>query len=293
MTATCPSCGCHQPDGLLCHEDSSALETMFAAVPELVDQLQVAISKQAKVGAAGKGGLARERSPINFGALAVRDALMVELATWAQDVSAQTWQPVGDRIVVARAKTVPHIGPFHDQCQHPTCERMRTSWVDPAPAVVVQATAYLANQIDAIRKHPAASEIVSGVGRVVKDAFRCIDRMQDRKYLGQCMADVEGETCYAEIWARPGANQTTCPACRGVHDVFARRAWLLEEAADMLFKVPEAARLMGEVGGIHVTQARIRGYIHRGRIAYKAGTMIRLGDLLAVVLDDSERKGAA
>jgi hypothetical protein len=64
-------------------------------------------------------------------------------------------------------------------------------------------------------------------------------------------------------------------------------------AADMLFTVKDAATMMGEVGGIKVTEASIRGYLHRKRIAYRpGGTMIRLGDLLAVVVDEGERKSA-
>jgi hypothetical protein len=36
----------------------------------------------------------------------------------------------------------------------------------------------------AIRKRPDAGRAVSGIGRAIKDAFRAIDRMQDRQYLG-------------------------------------------------------------------------------------------------------------
>ena len=232
MTATCPSCGCHQPDGLLCYDDAVAVETMLAAVPELAHQLDLAISKQAKLstGKAGKG-TARERSPINWGAVAVRDALLVEYGLWGGD-------------------------------------------------------------INAIRRHPQAAEIVSGIGRAVKDAYRCIDRMADRKYLGQCEATEDGAVCHAELWVRPGAHQVRCTQCETVHDVGERRADMLEQAKHMLFTVKEASQMMGEVGQIRVTESSIRGYIHRGRIAYHSGTMIRLGDLLAVVLDDSERRTA-
>src|SRR5690242_17024973 len=116
MSASCPSCGCYQAEGLLCWEDSAAYETMIRAVPALLDELQVAISKQAKISTGGKAGkgTAREKSPINFGALAVRDELLVEMALWGT------------------------------------------------------------TEIDEIRKHPKAAEIVSGMGKAVKNAYRCI-----------------------------------------------------------------------------------------------------------------------
>jgi hypothetical protein len=89
VSATCPSCGCIQPEGLLCHDDTAAVETMLAAIPQLIDQLDVAISKQARLstGKASKGS-AHERSPINWGVVAVRDALVIEAAFVGQDI---TW----------------------------------------------------------------------------------------------------------------------------------------------------------------------------------------------------------
>jgi hypothetical protein len=78
-----------QSQAWLCSDCCAAVETMLAAVPQLVDQLEVAISKQAKIGSGGKAGKGsvHERSPINFGALAVRDALLVELALWGDDIN--------------------------------------------------------------------------------------------------------------------------------------------------------------------------------------------------------------
>jgi hypothetical protein len=233
MTAVCPSCGCHQPESLLCHDCTTSVETMLAAAPQLIDQLDIAVSKQARLTTTSKAGqgTAREQSPINFGAMVARDALLVELAVWGDD-------------------------------------------------------------IPAIRKHPQAAEIVSGIGRAVKDAYRAIDRMADRQYLGQCLATEDGAVCHAEIWVKPGAHQVRCTQCETVHDVSERRASLLEQAAGMLVTVREASRYVGEIGQIRVTEASIRGYLHRGRIGYRQGTMIRLGDLLAVVVDESERRSA-
>jgi hypothetical protein len=55
----CPSCGCATPEGTLCVEDSAALSAMLAAVPQLLEQLDVAISKQAKTAAAARQARAR------------------------------------------------------------------------------------------------------------------------------------------------------------------------------------------------------------------------------------------
>lgn len=232
MSGVCPSCGAEQPESLLCHDDTSAVETMFAAVPQLVDELQVAINKQAKVGSGGKAGKgsAHERSPVNWGAVAVRDALLVEFALWGSD-------------------------------------------------------------IDAIRKHPQAAEIVSGIGRVVKNAYRCIDRMRDRQYLGQCLHSEDGLICHAEVWVKPDARQVVCSQCETVHDVPARRAALLDEAEDLIVTPKEASSYIGEVGGIKVGQQQIRNYVDRKRITKRpsaAGVMLlRMGDLLDILRNDA------
>lgn len=235
MTQVCPSCGCFQPDALLCHEDTSAIETMLAAAPQLVDELQVAINKQAVIGDGGKAGKgsAHERSPVNWGAVAVRDALLVELALWGND-------------------------------------------------------------IDAIRKHPQAAEIASGIGKAVKNAYRCIDRMQDRQYLGQCLAEENGLICHAEVWVKPGAHQVKCSQCHTVHDVPDRRASLLQQAEDLIVTPKEASNYIGEVGEIKVGQQQIRNYVDRKRIPKRPsadGLMrLRMGDLLEILRRDTETR---
>lgn len=235
ISAQCPSCGNPQAQGLLDDACTAAFETMLAAVPQLVDQLNVAISKQSRLGSAGKGGLARERSPINFGVLAVRDALLVEVALWGDDVAA-------------------------------------------------------------VRRHPQAAEIVSGFGRVVKDAYRAIDRTQERVYLGTCLYEEDGATCHAEIWAREGAHQVTCTQCGITHGVAERRDGLLERAGHLIVTVKQASEYVGEFGGMAVNQKTIRTWIDREQLPVHPGRTeerhIRLGDLLALLLDKAEAKAA-
>jgi hypothetical protein len=234
---TCPSCGCAQSQGLLCHDDTAAVETMLAAVPQLVEQLEVAISKQAKVSTGGKAGKgsAHERSPVNWGVVAVRDALLVELAIWGDD-------------------------------------------------------------IDAIRRHPQAAEIVSGIGRVVKDAYQAIDRMMDRKYLGKCEHKIDGLRCQQELWVRQSAKEVRCKGCGYEHNVADRRLDMLEMAEDQICTPREASTYIGEVGGIEVGHQRIRNYLDRKRIVVRPShdgvQRLRLGDLLQVLRDDAARHEA-
>lgn len=251
MTSTCPSCGCIQPDGVLCHDCTAAVETMLAAVPQLVEQLDIAISKQARVAVVSGGvpfrtradeddgneaNLKHTRSPINWGIVATRDALVLEAEFVGQDLK----------------------------------------WV---------------------RTHPQAGEMVSKFGRAVKNAYQAIDRARDRQYLGQCSHVMDnGATCYEEVWVKPGASQVTCRACKYTHDVPKRRAKMLEDAEDLILTPREVSQIIGEIGGITVGHQRIRNYIDRGRIAKRpsadGGMRLRVGDLLAVILDESEKRSA-
>jgi hypothetical protein len=264
---TCPSCGCEQGAGLLCAADTARLERDLGDVAAIVADLDVTLSKQAKIGtASGPGGLARERSPLNVGAMNVAGDLANTLLTWSRDVSGESWWPTEAQFMVAGGRTN-------------------------------AAAAYLLSRVDEIRRHPAVNELVDEISDAIAQARRVVDRPADRIYLGQCMVetpDDEGRlvTCLEEIWARPGASETTCKVCGTEHPVRERRAWLLKKAEDYLYTVKDASEMLGEVGHITVTQARIRGYIHRGKIGYRSGKLIRLGDLLEVLVDDSERRTA-
>lgn len=266
MTAAqCPVCGAESVDALLCHADTSRLERELGDVGAIVGELDITISKQARVGnTSGPSGLARERSPVNWGAVQVADDLANTLTTWARDIEKQ---PGGWTVHVYQTP--------------------------PATAAAWQ----LLQNIAAIRKHPAVDELVDEITDAISQARRVVDRPADRQFVGPCYmenADENGKqvTCLEDLYARPGASEVRCKVCGAEHEVAERRAWLLNQARDRLFTVQETAQMMGDVGHIKVTEASIRGYVHRGRIGYHPGKMIRLGDLLQVVLDEGERKSA-
>ena len=256
----CPSCGCEQGAGLLCARETDLLEKALGDVRWIVTELETTLSKQARMGTPGKGGLARERNPIHLGALEASDTLGNVLTTWARDV--------GQFELLGHER-----GPIF-------------------------ASAFLLGSINDIRKHPAVEELLDEVTDAIEQARRAVDRPADRMYLGQCMVELPGEdgelvTCYAELWARPDASEVTCKVCGVTHAVAERRAWLLARAADMLVTVKEASRYIGDVGGMTVTESSIRGLIHRKRLGYRAETTtFRLGDLLEVLADKREEKAA-
>lgn len=279
MSATCPVCDRPQDAGLLCSACCDRLERDLGDVASIVADLDVTLSKQARIGnSSGSGGLARERTPINVGAMNVADDLQNTLTTWARDVEAD----------VCPALLALCGVPCGCAGRNPSHRGVASS---------ATASRILLSHIPEIRRHPAARELVDEISDAIAQARRVVDRPADRIYMGQCLMenpDEEGRqvTCLEELWARPGASEVKCRVCSTEHPVAERRAWMLQKMAPMLFTIKEASYMLGDVGNIKVTQASIRGYIKRGKIAYHTGTMIRLGDLLAVVVDEGERRTA-
>ena len=262
---TCPLCQCEQSEGLLCHSETSALERELGDVAAIVTDLEVTLSKMARIGTGGKGGLARERMPLNVGAMNVADDLRNTLTTWARDVEPKPW---GLR-----------------SYGHPSHVAARI----------------LLRRIPEIRRHPAVNELVDEITDAIRQARRVVDRPVDLQFVGPCLAeapDDEGRliTCTEDLYARPGASEVRCKVCTTEHPVAERRAWLLGQARGRLFTVREAAQMMGDVGGIFVSEDRIRGYLRRNRLVYHPmgddQQGILLDDLLKIVLNDAEKKSA-
>lgn len=288
MTATCPVCARDQIHGLLCHDCTSLLERNLSEVASILAELDVTLAKQARIEQGGAGGLARERNPIAEKAIDPRWVLGNVLGTWARDVSGETWLPDVGYVWVRRNPHAVTEGPYCLACTHRSCQTIRAEERRPRQPVAAQAAGYLLDSIDPIRRHPAVVELVDEVLDAIRLARRTIDRYADRQYLSVCRAVQGGVECTEELWASPAATEVTCRVCGTEYEVAERRAQLLKLAEDMLFGVKEASQFVGEVGRIRVSEASIRGYLHRKRLSYRTGTLIRLGDLLAIVIQDGE-----
>lgn len=282
MTAVCPVCFAEQGAGLLCANCTDRLEHDLGDVAAIVAELDTTISRQARIGNGGKGGLARERMPLNVGAMGVADDLQNTLTTWAREVSDRGPAPTDDR----------------------------------QPTVV--AAGMLLWSIDGIRKHPAVEELVDEITEAIRRARQTVDRPADRQYLGTC-GGVHGDSidtcdccchgrgaypppcdtpggcgphndgvaCTEEVYASPKAKFARCRVCGKEHDVAERRAALLDQSEDMLFSVKEAAQIIGSYGEMQISESTIRSYVSTGQLSYHgkvAGvSVIRLGDLQRVI----------
>jgi hypothetical protein len=253
-TGLCPCCLSPQDQGLACATCTIRIETELRAIPELVRELDVTLSKQDRIGTGGKAGKgsAHLKAPVNLGALQAKAYITDTLIPWATALGGPAWTQYG-------------MGTTH-------------------------AARYLLADIDTIRAHQQVALLLEQLTTATRQARHTIDRPAERRYLGQCAVPLaefteEERPCDGELYAHPDATDVRCPACAITHNVTDRRTWLLQQAADRLVTVREASQYLGSIGDVQVSQAAIRGYIHRGRLTttIHGPTRFRLGDLLELV----------
>lgn len=184
MTTTCPAdCGAESPDGLLCARCTKELlinlrgNASVMGVAELVDNLHVAMAKQARGTDVGKAGLARERMPANLNAGRLVGELEYRLGTWAMDVTGDEW------------------------------------WPRPGRYVAAEAAGVLAGSVDRVRKHGAVKDLVEEITKAVDAARRSLDVEPFTRFpVGPCPEDDCRRTVFA-ICPAEGSTRPALMAC--------------------------------------------------------------------------------
>ncbi|MFF4417502.1 hypothetical protein ACFYY8_33675 [Streptosporangium sp. NPDC001559] len=282
MSRPCPvpTCTRTMPGNLtVCRACSTGLLRDLTDVPSLDLHLDLALTRQAKLGTSGgraeasdeidpEVGLTLRRTPLPWDQRAreARDVLRSALVGWVRVLLADDERP----------------GPTCQACDHPSCVWIAASRTptDTLPALA----RWLIQQRRALLAHPAVEEAVDELADAVRQARRAIDRPAATWYAGPCGV----RDCTADLYARHGVRTIRCHTCRAAHDAAAREEWLLDQVADVLGTAAEIARALH---GFHdrLTPAMIRGYAHRGRITAKGENelgrpLYRVGDVLDLVL---------
>lgn len=167
MSAVCPVCERQQDAGLLCSACCDVLERELGDVAAIVGELDVTLSKQARMELGGVAGLARERWAYHAGASLAADYLVNTLTTWARDVAGEG---------VGKAD------------RHPA----------------ISASFVLLSNIDAIRRHPEVKELHDEIVATVEQARSAADRPANRTtiFVGPCPEqNEEGSYCDGEVYA--------------------------------------------------------------------------------------------
>ena len=167
---------------------------------------------------------------------------------------------------------------------------------------------WLSCRVDWIRRHPSALSALDEIDYATSEINYVMDLHAERWYAGTCRevydhpetddddAPVWPACCLAELYVKPGSEQHACHRCKKIHDVDARRDWLLKIAEDRLFHAELIGRALAAMGEA-VTPAMIRNYADRGRIVAhgldrKGRPTYRVGDVVEVVRTIALEKSA-
>jgi hypothetical protein len=232
----CAVCSAPTGDaGRLCRNHTDDLARDLHSVPDLVAELEVTRTRQARITAEKHGGRSADRPlPWNEHAAACASDLNTTLNAWALDTSRLAED---ERDLLAE--------------HHHT----------DTPAVA----AWLARNLSTLRQHDEAGQAWDEITNAIREARRAVDRPIDQEVYGQCRAELDdGSTCHAYLYAAPGHATITCRGCGSQHDAAKRRAWMFLHVRDMIGTVREVVACL-TLGGIGTTEDKVRLMASRQR----------------------------
>lgn len=252
----CDLCGADVGDlAHVCTRCAQGLQHDLAAVPELVDELDVVLTRQARMGAGGGGSRSSEPPlPFDVTASAVGGDLAAVLGVWCA------------LVVDQRGLAAPLPGSA-------ACAR------------------WLARHIEWLRHHVAGGEAVTEVRDAVRAVRRLIDRPEGRVYAGLC--NECGAALYARPGAAEVVCRACVTDERElVFDVVERRRWMLAELEDQVGSSSYVA-MVAAILGVKVSPSTVRVWAKRGKLSpceyeppLKEGgeprPLYRVGDVVAV-----------
>ncbi|WP_410676684.1 hypothetical protein [Amycolatopsis sp. cmx-4-68] len=168
----------------------------------------------------------------------------------------------------------------------------------PITATTVRgAAAWLAAEPKLIAAHPDAAKFADQLHKVVRSAWKVIDRAPDKVFLGQCGGDQL--PCEEDVYALPGQPVVQCRACGAIWDVAERRDFLLSKVDEQLATPPEITRALAELG-LNITVDVIYGHIHRGHLTRhpphpldaRARPRYRVGDVRDILNTGTDREAS-
>jgi hypothetical protein len=253
-------------DRCVCPRCAATLRSLLADLPDLFGELDIARTRQARIGAGGTSHAAV--APLPF-ALAPADA------RWVLATTIVAWL---DWVTAVRGHRPP------------------ATWREVESYLL----RWRGGAVDWLVQHPAGAEAVDELTAALRNARHAIDAPAARQYAGPCtvalpvvpwapgVADVQ---CGADLYATDGADSVTCRRCGAVYPLDARRSWLLEQADDLLLPWREIARAIDGLG-VEVNENTLKSWVRRkqlvahGRVPTQDGrtaATYRVGDVRALV----------
>lgn len=220
-------CRCGRPtlgSATLCRACSADLHAHLVALPALIGELEVHLSRQSRVAAP---------NPTTGAALGARDGQPLPYDVAASDLLGGLRAFALSWVFTLRTPgTGASFGPYTPR----------------------EALGALLSVEAVARAHPDAAELLEQARRAHARALLVIDHPVHLVWLGPCGATLRDEhhvvvgECEGVVRAGVGEAVAACRACGAQHDALERRRWLLEAAAENHLNVTQLGRQLAAYG---------------------------------------------
>jgi hypothetical protein len=256
---TCDHCGRPTAGAKLCDGCCKTLAIALVNVAADYDDLLTVETKSTRytAGGATRGSIGKVQ-PLPV------DGRFVDVNGTGTEVRWGVWNSIVTWCRVLMEESSRVAGPLCARpCLHITCTAIRrTAW--PRNTLRSQ-VAYFDRQFRFIIRSEWAAEFLDEMLDNERRLRKMIDRPADCWYAGKCSIGTDEDHCTAELYALAGSATVTCPACDYVHDVGARRDFLLAEARAYLVTATEAAQALISWTDYDGTQDKLVDRIRRWR----------------------------
>jgi hypothetical protein len=246
-------------DRTLCPTDATALATLLSMLPAMLDELDVALTRQARLRATRGLAIADAvELPYNLGAAEQADKIRVFLLPWVRLVGTRTgaeYMPAHSTPALARG---------------------------------------LFNYREWLTRQPEAADLLYGLQLLVEDVRSVIDLRIEKVFVGSCRsifnADGDRQPVCPEHMYAPARNvEFTCGKCGTVHNVKDRQGQALAASENRVMSPQMAARSLTR-NGEPLSVERLYNWAKRGLLQPAAidkttgRKLYRLGDVLDVMV---------
>lgn len=251
VNTKCGSCYKMTEVGFICPACTQTLLDALANVPEMLTQLQVAVTRQSRFSAMNSGPASGE-TPVTFNAAASR-------------VSAQYVSTILEWQAKLADQMNPPRGPHHTRPPYRIVEPVR--FVSPIAAAV-----WCWNTITdrGVASWVSAGKMVAALVKAEADASEAVDRPLPREYLGDCtLLDEDNAPCDGRVYATSGEVYGVCDTCKGHCDAEEQRLKLLVWLDERVLTAAEIARTSTYLGltiNREQVRKRINQWHHRKRL---------------------------
>ena len=240
--AGCSVCSSPTGDGgRLCRTHTDELARDLTTIPDLVNELEVTITRQARITSERHGGRSAEHPlPWNLHASEKASDLNTTINAWALDTS--------------------RLG-----------EDERDQLAEHHHSDTTAVTAWLTRNLHTLRHHQEAGQAYDELTNAIREARRAVDRPLDYMPLGKCASDIDRDTpCEATLYGHPERQYASCRDCGARHRITDRLEWMLDHLRSQLVTIPEAVGI-AYLAGKRTTEDKLRLMASRGRFL-AAGT---------------------